>query len=222
MSHQGAYKNPISKYVHEYMFWKKRVADYGFLANDHYEALFTTLFNVDRSFYTGKRLHDIGCGPCGSLEWADNTTQRVGLDPLAEAYTFLGTDKHRMEYTPDFVEQISFPNEHFDIVTSINSLDHVDNLEKALAEIGRVVAVGGHILIACEVSPTPKPCEPTLVTWNLAERFGAGWDVLEMSRYRFVASVATSILGRQALPEDQMPPDAGVLRLHLQKKAACC
>jgi len=216
MAHTGAYKNSVSKYIHEYMFWKKTLEQEGALRNGQYETFFTTLFGLDKAFYDGKRILDIGCGPCGSLEWADNARKRVGLDPLAEAYQYLGADKHHMEYTPDFAESISFPDGSFDVVTSINSLDHVDSLEKVIAEIGRVLADGGHALIACEVSLAPKACEPTLVKWDLAEKFPQDWQVLEAKRFPFVQDVSTSILTGQPLPADRHL-DAGVLRLVLRK-----
>ncbi|EFL51357.1 Methyltransferase type 11 [Solidesulfovibrio fructosivorans JJ]] len=217
MTRQGAYRNPIAKYVHEYMFWKKELAEKGFLPNGHYEALFTTLFGLEKTFYDGKRLLDIGCGPCGSLEWAENAARRVGLDPLAEAYRFLETDRQQMEYTPDFVESISFPDASFDVVTSINSLDHVDDLAKATAEMARVVTPGGHVLIACEISPAPKPCEPTLVGWDLAARFPGTWRILDVSRFPFTGNVSASILqGRPFAPSAPIPTH-GVLRLMLQK-----
>ncbi|UJX40342.1 class I SAM-dependent methyltransferase [Desulfovibrio sp. JY] len=217
MTRQGAYKNPIAKYIHEYMFWKKELAEKGFLPNAHYEALFTTLFGLEKAFYDGKRLLDIGCGPCGSLEWADNAAQRVGLDPLAEAYGFLERAPQEMEYTPDFVEHIAFPDASFDVVTSINSLDHVDDLAQATAEMARVVRPGGHILIACEISPAPKPCEPTLVGWDLAAHFSGKWRVLDASRFPFSENVSTSILHKQPLDPSAPIPPHGVLRLILQK-----
>ncbi len=217
MPQQGAYKNPIAKYVHEYMFWKKYLGKMGFLPNAHYESNFTTLFGVGKEFYDGKRLLDIGCGPCGSLEWADNALERVGLDPLAEAYQYLGSDTHKMTYTPDFAENISFPDQHFDVVTSINSLDHVDNLEKVVAEIDRVLRKGGHVLIACEVSPNAKPCEPTLIGWDLASTFKGDWQVVEESRFPFSISVSASILQGQPYDPNDETPASGVLRLILRK-----
>ena len=217
MSQKGAYKNPLSKYIHEYMYWKKVFSDNNSLPNDHYEKLFTTMFHIEKTFYDGKRLLDIGCGPCGSLEWADNALERVGLDPLSEAYQYLGTERHRMSYTPDFAENISFADGYFDIVTSINSLDHVDNLEKSVAEIGRVLGKGGHVLIASEVSREPKPCEPTLVGWDLARHFRGNWRVLDASRFPFAGNVSDSILQGSPLDAGEKTPDSGVLRLILRK-----
>jgi len=51
---------------------------------------------------------DIGCGPRGSLEWADMTKERYGLDPLANEYLKLGADKHKMKYVASGAEKIPF------------------------------------------------------------------------------------------------------------------
>lgn len=46
----------------------------------------------------GRRVLDVGCGPRGSLEWADRARVRVGLDPLVDAYRELGVADHAMGY----------------------------------------------------------------------------------------------------------------------------
>src|ERR1700740_2794433 len=62
----------------------------GQLTNDHYLQSYTLAFDLKPSFYTGKRILDIGCGPRGSLESADLGAERVGLDPLVPEYVKLG------------------------------------------------------------------------------------------------------------------------------------
>jgi ubiquinone/menaquinone biosynthesis C-methylase UbiE len=41
--------------------------------------------------------------------------------------------------------QIPFPDAYFDVVCSLNSLDHVDDFDKVAAEIIRVLAPGCQI-----------------------------------------------------------------------------
>ncbi|MBI9081204.1 MAG: class I SAM-dependent methyltransferase [Pseudodesulfovibrio sp.] len=215
------YKNPISKYVHEYMYWKKQQVIEGRLSNSQYENLFTERFSVDKDFYSGKRILDIGCGPRGSLEWADNAAQRVGLDPLAEAYEFIIQGSHEMEYVPDFAEKISFENDHFDIVTSINSLDHVDDLGVVIGEMKRVVKPGGHIFIAAEICKDKKPCEPSPVNWDLAELFEDEFEVMDTFCFSFYKGVNRSIQQGEIYDHDNPQTETGVLRLRLVKKQDC-
>ena len=67
------------------------------------------IFDLEPSFYEGKRILDIGCGPCGSLEWADMAAERVGLDPLVPQSMELGAKKHEMTYVAAPSEKIPFP-----------------------------------------------------------------------------------------------------------------
>ena len=67
-------------------------------------------------------------------------------------YISLGTDKHQMEYVASGSESIPFPDGHFDVVTSLNSLDHVDDLDMTIREIKRVVRRGGFFLLTLKLS----------------------------------------------------------------------
>lgn len=212
------YQNPISKYIHEFMYWRRLVDNKGPLKNSHYEGYFTAMFDVDKDFYSNKRVMDLGCGPCGSLEWADNARQRVGLDPLAEAYAFLHDTPHAMEYTPDFAESISFEENHFDVLVSINSLDHVDDGDKVISEIKRVVKPGGHIFIAAEVSKDKKPCEPSPITWDLAERFSDVCEIIDELHLTYDGSLAAAIRKGESYNHDSPQTPSGALRLRLLMK----
>lgn len=66
--------------------------------NSHYKHFYTTYFSLDDKFYTDKVILDIGCGPRGSLEWADMTAERIGVDPLAKKYLEMGAKEHKMTY----------------------------------------------------------------------------------------------------------------------------
>ncbi len=115
----------------------------GELRGDHYGGLFTGLVGVEPNFYAGKDVLDIGCGPRGSLNWAEMARRRVGLDPLAEDYRELGIDSHPMEYVAAAAEEMPFDDASFDVITSFNSLDHVEDLDRTIAEIKRVLRPGG-------------------------------------------------------------------------------
>jgi 2-polyprenyl-3-methyl-5-hydroxy-6-metoxy-1,4-benzoquinol methylase len=102
---------------HELSFWRKLLAAEGQSSREHYPWFYTTYFDLEPSFFEGKRILDIGCGPCGSLEWADMAAERVGLDPLVPKYMKLGANKHKMTYAASPSENIPFPDGHFDVVT---------------------------------------------------------------------------------------------------------
>jgi SAM-dependent methyltransferase len=151
------------------------------LGNAHYEGIFTTHFGLSTDFFTGKRVLDIGCGPCGSLEWATMAAERVGLDPLAEDYREFGIDRHAMRYATAPAEDIPFADASFDVVALLNSLDHVDDIRRAIAEASRVSTDGATLLLTVEVRHRPTAAEPHWLDWDVVDQFDA-WTVVWSAR----------------------------------------
>jgi len=173
------FKRRLGKKDHELQFWKQRFQAEGILEHAHYEQFYTTTFGLKRDFYEGKRILDIGCGPRGSLEWANMATERVGLDPLAKEYLKLGAVQHKMSYVNGSSDKIPFPNGYFDVVASFNSLDHVDDLDRTVHEIIRVTRKGGLFLLIVETNHPPTPTEPiSLTSARLLKAFGNGFALL--------------------------------------------
>jgi SAM-dependent methyltransferase len=79
-----------------------------------------------------------------------------------------------MEYVAAPAERMPFADASFDVVTTLNSLDHVDDVDAAVAEITRVAAPGATWLLTVEVGHEPTATEPHSLTWDVAEGF-AGW-----------------------------------------------
>ncbi len=143
----------------EYRFWRKLYKKKG-LHNGHFPYFFTDFFGLKSSWYENKKVLDIGCGPCGSLEWANTALLRIGLDPEVCRYWKLGIHLHKMNYVNGLVEGIPFRDASFDLVSSFNSLDHVDHVDTALSEIIRVLKPSAHLLLILEVNHDPRPTEP--------------------------------------------------------------
>jgi SAM-dependent methyltransferase len=185
----------------ELRFWRDRYEIEGSLQGPHYERFFTTHFHLDRDFFRDKRLLDIGCGPRGSLEWADMAAERVGLDPLVDDYRELGIDSHSMSYVGAGAEAIPFTDGHFDVVSALNALDHVDDLDAVIAEITRVTRSGGNLLLIVEVGHTPTPTEPQTLTWDVLDRF-VGWEVAWRKRNAMLDEIYGSL-------DADLPHEAG-------------
>lgn len=156
------------------------------LTNAHYKYFFTDYFSLNDSFFTDKAILDIGCGPRGSLEWADMAKERVGLDPLAEKYMKLGADLHKMNYVKGYVEQIPFPDNHFDVVSSFNSLDHVGDVQKACMEIKRVLKKGGVFLLIVDIHNYKTFTEPQIMSWSFVDGYFSDFKVVSMRRLKAV------------------------------------
>jgi ubiquinone/menaquinone biosynthesis C-methylase UbiE len=172
-------------------YWRERARDEGVLrsgvlqeaslANAHYERVFTTHFGLTPDFFAHKRILDIGCGPRGSLEWASMAADRVGLDPLADDYREFGIDRHAMRYVMAPAEDMPFDAESFDVVTLLNSLDHVDDVPGTIAEVSRVAVEGGTLLLTVEVRHRPTATEPHWLDWDIVDQF-SDWTVAWTAR----------------------------------------
>lgn len=160
-----------TKESHELNYWKSRYRAEGPLHGSHFQRFYTDAFGLTTDDYAGKKILDIGCGPRGSLEWANMAQERVGLDPLAEKYMKLGAANHKMTYVASPSEKIPFPDQHFDFVTSFNSLDHVDDLARTIYEIKRVTKPGGSFLLIVEIDHPPTPTEPLTLTIDILNSF---------------------------------------------------
>jgi ubiquinone/menaquinone biosynthesis C-methylase UbiE len=206
----------------EIQYWRqtKEREKGGVFSHSHFENFYTAHFNLDKSFYRDKRVLDIGCGPRGSLEWADNTLQRVGLDPLAKSYKQLGIGGQKMLYVSSPAEDIPFPDEYFDIVTSFNSLDHVDDIEKTIGEIIRVIKPGGLFLLLTDVNHKPTPAEPNSFSWDILEKFAPAMRVLESRHYeKSQHGIYQSIDAAVAYDHTNTANRYGVLSAKLQKSS---
>lgn len=160
-----------AKRAGELDYWSLQKTNEGRLQNSWYERFYTSHFGLTHDDYAGTRVLDIGCGPRGSLEWASMAAERVGVDPLADDYLALGAADHEMTYVAAGAEHIPFGDGHFDIVCSFNSIDHVDDLDASIAEIKRLLKVGGLFLLLTDVHEEPTPQEPVCFDWDVLQRF---------------------------------------------------
>ena len=189
--------------------------------NDHFKEFYCNEFGYTLDHFKGKSLLDIGCGPTGSLEWADGAAKRIGIDPLAKEYLWLGAWKQKMKYLNCPSENMPFLNESFDIVFTFNALDHVDNLEQSLHEINRVLKDGGEFICITDCNHPPTVTEPTMIPFDFAERFFAGWDVRVKQFYKH-----TRLRTYDSLMEDRVDFDpiaegykgSCILKFHAFKK----
>jgi SAM-dependent methyltransferase len=109
----------------------------------HRDHWYAKLFGAYIEIYGFGRILDIGCGPHGLPSYLASHEPRLvsGLEPLAP------TGRIDFEYVQGFNEFLPWPNGSFHTVVSGTSLDHVLSLERALAEVARVLATGGRYLV---------------------------------------------------------------------------
>lgn len=205
------------KLLFEFLYWQIKKWQEKDFTNHHYKEFFTKHFRLSEEFYTGKKILDIGCGPRGSLEWAANAQERVGLDPLAEKYLKLNQKKHKMTYVKGFSEQIPFENDYFDIISSFNSLDHVQNINKTLTEIHRCLKKNGLFLLISDIHTRATLTEPSAFGWEISQQIEQNFQIVNEKHYegnRLYKSI------RKAVAFDHSNPKLryGVLSILAQKK----
>ena len=202
----------------EMLYWRLKKWEEKELTNHHYEHFFTTFFGLEKEFYSNKKILDIGCGPRGSLEWANNTNEKYGLDPLAVNYQKMNAGKHKMIYVKGVSEAMPFENACFDIVSSFNSLDHVDNLDKTIEEINRVLKPGALFLLIADIHEKATITEPSAFSWSIMDKFKKNFLLLSEKHFEG-HQLYKSI--REGVPYDHSDPSKryGILSACLKKKA---
>ncbi len=106
------------------------------------------------SSFSGGRVLDVATGRGNFipllLEYLPGCTEIVGIDnapgPLDAARAAL--PRENVRFLQMDAEQLDLPAESFDTACISNSLHHVTNLPRVLAEMKRVLKPGGHFLIA--------------------------------------------------------------------------
>ncbi|MEO1207693.1 MAG: class I SAM-dependent methyltransferase [Pseudomonadota bacterium] len=205
------------KEFNELMFWRMHKIKSG---NEFYSAhmpqFFTKHFGLELADYNDKRILDVGCGPVGTLEWADMALERIGADPLANQYLKLGADRQKMKYVAAASEDLPFEDGYFDVVSMFNALDHVEDTAASIAELRRVCRPGGDLLIIVEINHKPTVSEPHFLTEE---------DILSIEGFDVVTKKVTSINEAhdvyQSLMENSPPSDPNgeaILSVHFRKK----
>lgn len=154
----------------EFEFWTRAAVE-GRFVNESREPFFTEHVGLGPAFYDGKRILDVGCGPRRELEWAVDAAERVGLDPLAERYRELADDDGGMRLVTGVGERMPFAEHSFDVIASLNSLDHVDDPERVVAEVKRVLEPGGTVIVITDVGHRARVTEPQTFGWDVVELF---------------------------------------------------
>ena len=171
----------------------------------HYEYFFTEYFGLTRDDYRDRSVLDVGCGPMGSLEWANLARERIGLDPLASHYRDLVGGSQAMTYVAAPSEAIPFEDGRFDVVSSFNSLDHVEDVQRTVAEMLRVTSPSGRILLIVEIGHAPTPTEPHYLNRTLVDWFTPHFSPRRLKLYGVRAdhNVYASILDDTAYAEGE-------------------
>ena len=99
----------------------------------------------------GKVMLDIGCGNgLYTIRFANTGHCIIGVDISELSLQEARKNKLQLNGSGEFIracaENLPFQNSHFDVVLAIETLDHVQNQERALVEAGRVLRKDGYLV----------------------------------------------------------------------------
>jgi SAM-dependent methyltransferase len=115
-----------------------------------------------KGYLEGKTVVEIGPGCCCALEVSGART-KIAVEPLAQQYKdnkLLLDGDYGVTYLNQGSERIPLFDNYADVVIASNCLDHVENLEKSVKEIFRILKKGGELFLNLEIDHAPTECEP--------------------------------------------------------------
>lgn len=204
----------------ELSYWKMvKLLSKNLNNNSHYKYFYTTNFSLSDEFYAGKTILDIGCGPRGTLEWANMAKERIGIDPLIDQYLKMGAKNHKMTYVKAYVENLPFSDNYFDIICSFNSLDHVENMEVACKEIKRTLKNNGLFLLMVDIHTKPTLTEPQTMNWNFVKDYFPEFEILDEKHLERTKTykIYTNVRNSKLIENNSI---RGVLTAKLKKQSA--
>lgn len=160
---------PKDKYEGEIAFWKALYQKNGcqFDSEAYRNKILSIAHENDDSFWKGKVVVDFGCGPAGSLAWTKTPAVKIGVDVLADRYLRAFGDElvgQDMIYVTSSEKHIPVPDHYADYLLTINSLDHVDNLDEIISELMRILKPNGVLLASFNINEMSTECEPQMLT----------------------------------------------------------
>lgn len=159
----------LNKYEGELSFWKAYYIQNGFDNSVYEKMMLNIMGETDDSSFEGKVVADFGCGPQGTLVWTDKPKTKIGIDVLATRYfeEFPSElQKHDMIYVQSSENVIPIASDYVDYLITINSLDHVYNLDLIAKELKRILKSNGILLAAFNLNEPETECEPQKLTIN--------------------------------------------------------
>jgi ubiquinone/menaquinone biosynthesis C-methylase UbiE len=102
---------------------------------------------------------DVGCGVTSVLNVIRRDFPHInltGVDPLMDEYLKMYGFDTSITWKRQYLEDLAFPSETFDMVCCTNALDHVEDVEAAIHEIRRVLSRRGTILVTVDVFAKSK------------------------------------------------------------------
>ena len=115
-----------------------------------------------------KDILEVGCGRGLMLSKLVAAKKRSGIDPSSVAIDFAILQNPNTEYRVAFAEKLPFGDNSFDLVYSLEVIEHVKEYESMVEEIFRVLKPGGVVYIQTPNYPIKRLYD--FIFWILGRR----------------------------------------------------
>jgi len=164
-----------NKYASELAYWKSRnKGEDGKFENSFYKTIMLAMAQESSDeFIKDKIVADFGCGPRGSLAWADAAKLRIGIDVLVDQYSKVFKNdiiSHNMLYIKSTESCIPIPSNFVDVIFSLNAMDHVDNFSIMSAEVLRILKKGGILYCSFNLGEPKSVTEPQNLSESIIQK----------------------------------------------------
>lgn len=116
-------------------------------------AIHLNRYGLAKPYCKGARVLDAACGEgYGSYlmkSWGAQSVDAIDIDEVSIALAKSLFKSDGLSYVQGTVEQLPFEDNLFDLVVSLETMEHVDNVDMFLAEAKRVLKPGGTIILSC-------------------------------------------------------------------------
>ena len=133
-----------------------------------------------RSLIKGKYILEVGCGRGSMLLKLDSAARRVGIDPSSEALDLARIQNQGVTFQVAFAEKLPFEDNTFDLVYSLEVIEHVKEYELMVSEIERVLKPGGVIFIQTPNYPVKRVYD--FIFWVFGKRAELADDYTHVSK----------------------------------------
>jgi SAM-dependent methyltransferase len=122
----------------------------------------TGAFNTYLGLYLRQRHPDVTVSDLLAMRAWKSFLRRLSLLPAKPTEVGYGAwiramREHGLKVSNLDLTKTGLPDSSFDCIISLSVIEHIPAIEQALAEMYRVLAPGGRLLITTDCSPEPKP-----------------------------------------------------------------
>ena len=183
-----------------------------------------TILSVVRALPMGHspEILDVGTGSGAMLELLSEVGTALGIETDRQSYEFARRRNRRVQLVDG--SSIPFADKHFQLVTSFDVIEHVDNASALLAEMRRVTSRGGWGVFTVPASPRLwsnhdvtnghyRRYTRDLLTDHLEE---ANWQIVDMFHFNWILyPLAASVrlaerVRRSGSPENQVDSSSSI------------